>query len=300
MGYLHIPNLYKDQDILEFKRCFALEKIHGTSASVIWKDGKLRFFSGGVSHEQFAALFDVDMLTSLFRDRFSAEEPVTVFGEAYGGKCQGMSATYGKDLRFVAFDVKIGDVWLDVPKAAGLCQGLGLEFVDYAEIPTTPEAIDAERDKLSTQAIRNMLADHTWEREPIREGVVLRPPFEVRKNNGSRVIAKHKRAEFSERSSGYPGLLDPAKKAVIENSELIAFEWVTAERLNHVLDHLKAEFQREPEIQWTSAVVRRMTEDIIREAAGEIVDSQDARKAIGHRTVLMFKKLITAIPERNP
>jgi hypothetical protein len=30
MGYLHIDNLYKSQDILLFKRCYALEKIHGT------------------------------------------------------------------------------------------------------------------------------------------------------------------------------------------------------------------------------------------------------------------------------
>lgn len=34
MGYLHIDNLYKAQEILAFRTCFALEKIHGTSANV--------------------------------------------------------------------------------------------------------------------------------------------------------------------------------------------------------------------------------------------------------------------------
>ena len=29
MGYIHIGNLYKDQEILLFKECYALEKIHG-------------------------------------------------------------------------------------------------------------------------------------------------------------------------------------------------------------------------------------------------------------------------------
>jgi len=29
MGYAHIENLYKNQEILMFKRCFAMEKIHG-------------------------------------------------------------------------------------------------------------------------------------------------------------------------------------------------------------------------------------------------------------------------------
>ena len=39
MGYLHVPNLYRPeaQAILEFKRLYALEKIHGTSAHIQWK-----------------------------------------------------------------------------------------------------------------------------------------------------------------------------------------------------------------------------------------------------------------------
>lgn len=32
MGYLHIDNLYKNRDILLFRECWALEKVHGTSA----------------------------------------------------------------------------------------------------------------------------------------------------------------------------------------------------------------------------------------------------------------------------
>ena len=34
MSYMHIDNLYKNQDILLFKECYALEKIHGTSAGL--------------------------------------------------------------------------------------------------------------------------------------------------------------------------------------------------------------------------------------------------------------------------
>jgi hypothetical protein len=34
MGYAHINNLYKDQEILIFKHVWALEKIHGTSAHI--------------------------------------------------------------------------------------------------------------------------------------------------------------------------------------------------------------------------------------------------------------------------
>src|SRR3990167_11482310 len=51
MSYMHIENLYKAQDILAFKRCFALEKIHGTSAHVAWRDGSVVLSSGGEKAE---------------------------------------------------------------------------------------------------------------------------------------------------------------------------------------------------------------------------------------------------------
>ena len=295
MGYLHIENLYREsaQAILEFKRLFACEKIHGTSANISWKDSKLSFFSGGEKHDRFVALFDVIKLDALFTEKFGvSEHPVTIYGEAYGGKQQGMSATYGPDLRFVAFDVKIGDSWLAVPNACALVESMGLEFVSWAEIPGTLESIDAERDRPSTQAERNGLG-----MDKIREGVVLRPPFEVTLNNGSRLIAKHKRAEFSERTSGYPGLLDETKKAALEGAEAIAEEWVTPMRLEHVIDKLKGSYGRDLMIQDMPELIRNMIEDVTKEASGEIVDSKEARKAISHKTVKMFKdRLHAAIP----
>ena len=49
MGYRHIENLYRPraQTILLFRECYALEKIHGTSAHVAWRDGR--------GHEQAVA-----------------------------------------------------------------------------------------------------------------------------------------------------------------------------------------------------------------------------------------------------
>ena len=291
MGYMHVPNLYRPeaQRILEFKRLFALEKIHGTSASVIWKDGKLSFFSGGASHALFVSIFDSEKLTALFTEKFGlVDYPVIIYGEAYGGKEQGMSATYGKDLKFVAFDVRVGYSWLAVPQACILVESMGLEFVSYAEIPATLETIDEQRDLPSTQARRNGIMASC-----IREGIVLRPPFEVTLNNGARLIAKHKRAEFAER--GRPTVeLDPTKREILEGAEAIADEWVTAMRLEHVLDHLKGELGREVMIQDIPKVIAAMTEDVLREASGEIVESKEARKAIGHKTVKMFKARLEA------
>lgn len=53
MGYLHIENLYKNQDIMMFKECYALEKIHGTGAHVKWKNAQVEYFSGGAQNEVF-------------------------------------------------------------------------------------------------------------------------------------------------------------------------------------------------------------------------------------------------------
>lgn len=292
MGYMHIDNLYKSQDILEFRRVYALEKIHGTSANVAWRKGDLRFFSGGEKHANFITLFDATTLEAKFRERFTDESSeVVVYGEAYGGKCQHMSKTYGPSLKFVAFDVKIGDKFLSVPNAHGfVTEYLGLEFVDFALVSTDLVALDAERDKPSTQAKRNGI-----EGEQLREGVVLRPVQEWTDHRGNRAIVKHKRAEFAER--GRPKVeLDPSRREMLEGAEDIALEWVTQMRLEHVIDHILASrVEKDIEMRDIPAIVAGMVEDVTREAAGQIVDNQPARKAIGTRAVQLFKERIQRI-----
>ena len=285
MGYLHIENLYRAeaQAILLFRECFALEKVHGTSAHIGWDGKDLRLFSGGESPDRFAGLFNAAVLAAGFAECFG-DKAVTIFGEAYGGKCQGMSGTYGPALRFIAFDVQVGDLWLDVETAAAIVALLGLEFVPYRRVPTDLASLDAERDRPSEVAERRGIL----EAKP-REGVVLRPPVEVRTNNGSRIIAKHKGAQFAERKT-VPEV-DPARLAVLTAATAIAEEWVTEMRLTHVLDHLG----NPTEMADTGKVIAAMIEDVTREASGEIVDSKEARKAIGSRAAALFKARLRAI-----
>lgn len=282
MGYMHINNLYKDTEILMFRECYALEKIHGTSAHIshrvpfpsIKPDtvSSLRFFSGCVSHERFVALFDREFLADALNGI-----NVTIYGEAYGGKCQGMSATYGTDLKFVAFDVQIDDMWLSVPQAAEFVNDLGLEFVDYVRIPAELEFIDRERDRPSVQAYRNGMGD-----DKKREGVVLRPIEELTKNNGARIIVKHKRDEFMETKT--PRQVDPEKVKVLSAANEVADEWVTSMRVTHVLDKIE-----DPRMEKMKEIMSAMQEDIEREGEGEIEWSQEVRKAIGRKTAQMVK-----------
>jgi hypothetical protein len=285
MGYLHIDNLYKSQEILAFKECYALEKIHGTSAHIRWDGETIHFFSGGEKHENFVKCFDLESLLQAFKEK--VEPPCVVFGEAYGGKCQGMSKTYGAMLKFVVFDVKIGESWLSVPQAHDVSNSLYLQFVHYNKIITDLDVINAERDAPSVQALRNGI-----EESRIREGVVLRPPFEAILNNGKRVIAKHKRPEFSERKS-IPEI-DPTKRQVMEGAEAVAMEWVTPMRLNHVLDKISGD----KDVSLTGDVIKAMVEDVMREAEGEILDDKSVRKAIGARAAKIYKEWLNNLLEK--
>lgn len=277
MAYQDIDNLYKNQTILLFRECYALEKIHGTSAHVRWHDEHLAFFSGGIASAQFTALFDVVSLTRGFEELGLPD--VTVYGEAYGGKCQGMSAVYGPALQFAVFEVRVGRSWLSVPNAEDVAGKLGLEFVPYRRVPTDFFILDAERDSPSVQAERNGMG---WYHN--REGIVLRPLVEVTLNDGGRVIAKHKSEAYAERKHP-PRVLDPALLEVLTDADRISDEWVTPMRLAHVLDGLP----RPHGIEQTGDVVKATVADVLREAAGEIVESKDVRKAVGRAAAREFK-----------
>lgn len=298
---MHIENLYKEQEILMFKECYALEKIHGTSAWISYTPvleevasinpdarGRLAFFAGGGSYEEFVKLFDAEAIRKKL-DEMTTKH-VHIYGEYYGGSIMKMSRTYGNTMKFIVFEVKVGDCWLNVHKAAAFARDLGLEFVHYVRVSTDIDILNAQRDAISEQAIRNGMGgstDHLGFCPPVREGIVLRPLEEVTLNNGNRLLAKHKRAEFSEVKT--PREVSPERLAKIEEAKAIANEWVTDERLTHVLDKLLGE-GIEARIENTGKVIQKMTDDILREANEEIVDSPNARKEIARQTALLLKR----------
>lgn len=287
MSYLHIPNLYKEQAILLFRECFSLEKLHGTSSNLSWKAAQLNLSPGGESLSRFTGALGGDAGIADLTAKFAAlgHAEVVVFGEAYGGSQQGMKATYGPTLKFAVFEVKVGDTWLNVENAADVAAKLGLEFVPYIKIPTDLASIDAQRDADSVQAVRNGMGGGHH-----REGVVLRPLQEFVDSRGERVICKHKRDEFKETATPRP-VVDPAKAKVLEEANAIAMEYVTDMRLEHVLQ----KFPQPHEMNITGQVIKAMTEDVLREAAGEIVDSKEARKAIGERAGKMYRAHVAKV-----
>ena len=325
IGYLHISNLYKEQLILLFKECYALEKIHGTSAHItfsqpppvsketdyheytnVYPSRQLTFFSGGESYNNFIGLFDKDALMKALTELgLDPDKNLTIYGEAYGGSQQGMSKTYGPKLKFAVFDIQIGNCWLSVPDAHELTKKLGLEFVHYIKVSTDLKSLDEQRDAPSVQAIRNDVSSFVGhnvltEADGVvdvpgvgrilnpkkREGVVLRPLIEVTLNNGERLICKHKGDDFKETTTARP-VVDPAKMAVLEDANAVANEWVTATRLTHVLDKLTGHCMEK-----MREIIAAMTEDVLREGKGEIVESDAVKKSIGKKTVDMYKNYL--------
>lgn len=305
MGYAHLINLYRPeaQTILMFKEVFSLEKIHGTSSHISFNAelGQIKLFSGGTNPTTFAKLFDTGAMLPIFKE--IGHKEITVYGESYGGKEQGMSYLYGKDPKFVAFDVMIGDedagYFLTVPEAEKVAIKLGLEFVHYKKIPATLEAIDAERDADSVQAVRNgvdltllpKLSDGT-QRTALREGVILRPLVEV-SFRGNRICAKHKSDKFNgggERKNT-PQVDDPAKLKLFTDAQETAEEFVTGMRLEHVLDKLPKGIGLES----IPLVIKAMIEDVYREAKGEILENKETSAAISKKTVALFKSKVTGI-----
>ena len=282
MSYMHINNLYKNTDILLFRECYAMEKIHGTLAHISWNGTEVRLSSGGVSHKLFEELFDIGKLTEKFTEKGLPK--VVIFGEAYGGKCQKMRHTYGDSLKFVAFEVKIDELWLSVPLANQFCDEFNIDFVPWEKVSTDLQELDRVRMRSSEQAVKCGI---TEPRE--REGIVLRPLIELKKNNGSRIIVKHKNESFSEVRT--PREIDPNKQALLEKAEEIVLEWVTEMRLTHVLQN----FPDDIGIEKTGDVIKLMVEDVEREADGEIITSKEVRKAISVATAKMFKKRISKI-----
>jgi hypothetical protein len=295
MGYLKIQNLYKETDILLMKEVYCLEKIHGTSAHISYKMENdqlragsiypigqhpiIRYFAGGVNHEEFVKLFHEEVLLSKFAEIYNGY-PITVFGEAYGGKCQGMSGTYGKQLRFVAFDVKMGERWLSVPQAEDVVKNLGLEFVHYVKTSTNLEDLNRERDRDSVQAIRNGLGEN----HP-SEGIVIRPIIELTKNNGERLIAKHKKEVFRETKSVKP--VNAEKLEILREAQAVADEWVTEMRLSHVVDKLGVDV----DVVNIPIIIRGMLVDIQLESVGEVEWNKECNKSVGKATADLVKEV---------
>lgn len=297
MGYRKIPNLYKPETakaILSLEFCYAMEKIHGTSANITLGPEGLKLFSGGIQHERFKELLIgrfgdlLELEAKINKAMFLTEQlciKATIYGELYGGKCQKMSDVYGP-LNFVAFEVQLFPAgeepkWLNVPTANYFCAMANIPFVHWERGPATLEWLDAQRDKPSMQAKLNGMG------VKYGEGIVVRPTQESYRDKwGNRLLAKHKSEKYRECRT--PRKPDPEKMVRWEGAQKVAGEFVVPERLNHVLDALRVSGLEANDVCHTGKVVKAMLDDIKVEEGDEIEWTPEVSKAIGAKTAKMF------------
>jgi hypothetical protein len=287
IGYRKIFNLHRDPHVLQLlKTVWSLEKIHGTSGHISYEGNRLRFFSGGATHERFVELFDQPQLLMAFGALGHGEDcPIVVFGEIYGAKLQKMRATYGDNLSFVAFEVKIDQTWLNVPNAADVARKLGLDFVPYMKVPCTLAALDWARDMESHQAIKN----HMGGGHP-REGIVIRPLEELRYSSGDRVMVKHKAEAFRESRTRQPRPFDPDKAESMRGAVEYSSEYIVQARLDNILSRLKPE---EICVENTGMVIKLMMADVLlEEPPSAQIEKKDLNKALGRAAAQLFQKHI--------
>lgn len=287
MGYMKIVHLYKCKDIFQFKEICATEKIHGTSTYVCLKDGELKFHCGGETQKTFDPLFDKNFLLSELT-AISLEngwQNIKIHGEAYGGKQQGMSKTYGDKLKFICFDIRIADKFLNVLDAEKMAIRLKLEFVAYEIGPCTVDFLEEQCHKESVQAIRNGCGENKT-----REGIVCRPLVESLLSDGTRAICKHINPPFRETKNPRPF---NEKLITFTEAHEVANEWVTENRLNHVSSKfLHKKDNKIIERTDISILVDAMVEDIKIEATTEIVWSPAIIKAVRSTSGLLINQLI--------
>jgi hypothetical protein len=308
MGYEHIEHLYKHPEFFKcFSEAYALEKIHGTSTWIDFikqkndeekesiDDFYLSFHSGGEKAESFIAIFDCEFLKQKLFQLVSENgwKSIRIHGEGYGGKQQGMTDTYGPILKFIAFDVKInGNNFLNIAESEKIAIELNLEFVHYEIGPCVPEWFDQQTKMHSIQAIKNGMGVGK-----LREGIIIRPCFGRGKPEGplsesfnsanKRTIYKHKNPEFWEIASERPL---GEKLVIMDNVYQIANEWITKQRMEHVLNHIISEREEKNiEFKDITIFVKRMIEDVQRESEGEVVWSAEVEKEIKSRSGLIFR-----------
>lgn len=198
-AYSSIENSYRGKEIgrirnedLDKEEWVALEKVHGANFGLWIIDGKVvpskrSSFADGSFYSCQAV---VEALTPKVLEL--AKYGVTVvYGELFGGGIQ-KGVNYGAK-RFAAFDIKIGDKFVDYNQFVELCDSVGIpRCVELARGPFDDIlAIDpAFPTKMSDSGATD-----------IAEGFVMKPVKDSYFRLGDRVILKKKSPGFSERTS---------------------------------------------------------------------------------------------------
>lgn len=272
---------------LDIKEWFVTEKIHGSNLSVIVNDNVILYAlkEGDLINDYFYN-FEYTMkpleekykeLYQYLKSKYNITE-IRVVGEFAGGGYPHVDTEHliNTNYRLVqqevyyapfnfhyVFDILINGIYLDFNEVWELCLAFNLNFAKPLFRGTLDECLEYPNDTNS------VIADEFMPDFPInnniREGNVIRPRYETRLPNGSRVIIKHKNDKFSEIKKDIdPILLQKINREYIDESVkllvLEAAKYINKERLNNVLSKLNDKMK-----QNVTAVNGKFTADVVKD-----------------------------------
>lgn len=263
------------------------EKIHGFNARV-GRDSEGRLWVGTRSQS-----FDIDDAPAI--QGFTAYARtiagavglgVTIYGEWAGRGIQ-KGVDYGADKRFFVFAERAGDGPVR-SSIAVLEEYWKRGITTVPMIGEGPVALDFLDELRKTPSVASVVDGQ------IGEGVVVAPIYPVFDRFGHQVIAKFKNPAFEEIAKA------PTPRTTLDTAavDAIAAEYVVAERMRHVLDHLKEQagldLPFDPlEVQHTGTVLREMFNDVVQDAASEVdALTDDDRKLLGKAINRLAKPLL--------
>lgn len=166
------------------------EKVDGTNIRIMF-DGERITFGGKTDRAQLPPPL-LERLTTYagpgalkaFVYAFGGES-VCLYGEGYGAKIQKGGGNYSQEQRFVLFDVRVGDWWLQRADVEDVADKLAFESVPVIGEGTLGDLLTLVRTGF----------DSKWG-SFLAEGIVARPSTELCTRGGDRVITKLKHKDF--------------------------------------------------------------------------------------------------------
>jgi hypothetical protein len=162
---------------------YLTEKVDGTNIRIEYTEETGLIFGGRGDNAQIPAhlMNELNRLFLPMELQLKEMAPICLYGEGYGPKIQKGGGNYASEAKFVLFDIKIGEWWLERNNVEGIAKKLNIDLIPVLAIGTLETMVNKVKDGFNS-----------WWGNFIAEGIVARPTTELFTRGGKRIITKLK------------------------------------------------------------------------------------------------------------